>query len=74
MLPLTLELKARELLVAVRRAGKTTFIDTIYPPEQDIPEGEYWRVIVERVKIEPTRFSINEVYTAVPEYAGEGVA
>lgn len=70
------EIKARELVTAVKQNGMDFWTDAIHAPECDIPDGEYWRVIVERVKIQPVRFNIQEVYTVtpVPEYMGEGVA
>lgn len=60
--------KARELVVAVRGNGMDFYVDTVHAPECGIPDGEYWRVTVERVVIPPVRFDMREVYTAVPEY------
>jgi len=69
------DVKARELVIAVRAAELNSYVESIHAPECGIPNGEYWRVTVERVQLAPVRFDECEVYvTMTPVFAGEGVA
>lgn len=69
------EVKARELVVAVRAKGLDYFTDSIHAPDLDIDPNEYWHVTVKRVKLAPVRYDLRQaVSLAVPEFAWEGVA
>lgn len=50
---LTIEAEiARELIGVCRRQGMEHYVETVHYPEINIPDGEYWRVTVERVLLD----------------------